>query len=561
MSSTQPSPALVTQRAAARLPRWALWSLIAAYVLPGVLGRDPWRNADLTAYGYMWSLAHGQSPWLAPTLGGAHPDAALLPHWLGAAAIWLTTPWLDAALAVRLPFALLLGACLGGVWYATYHLARTEPALPVAFAFGGEASEVDYARALADGALLALMASLGLLELGHETTPELMQLALVTGLIWALAVVPKRPSLARTAVLLLLPMLAASGAPALALMLALTAAVVCALSSHATARALVPWLALAALAAVLVALGLGAWHWRLVAPDDARTLLQMARAGIWFTWPVWPLALWTLWRWRRQLRKRHISVPLATLAVLVPAWLAMGGSDRVMLLMLPGLAVLAAFALPTFARGTGAAMDWFSVFFFTAAAIAVWVVAASIYLGVPAQPLANIMRLAPGFKAPQTISLWVLVPALAATIAWLALVRWRTARHRHALWKMLALPAGGVALTWLLVMTLLMPPLNYARSLAPWVNRVAPHVPAGACVQTGLPPPFVAALVTADRWQVHTKLVAPTDCGFSVSRWRMDRAQPVRPGWQLVALVRQPTDRQYITGVWRREGGSAAAPK
>lgn len=559
--SAQPSPALVTQRAAARLPRWALWSLIAAYVLPGVLGRDPWRNADLTAYGYMWSLAHGQSQWLAPTLGGAHPDAALLSHWLGAAAIWLTTPWLDAALAVRLPFALLLGACLGGVWYATYHLARTEPAQPVAFAFGGEASEVDYARALADGALLALMASLGLLELGHETTPELMQLALVTGLIWALAVVPTRPFLARTAVLLVLPMLAASGAPTLALLLALAAALVCALSSHATARALVPWLAAAALMAVLVALAIGAWQWRLVDSEDARTVLRMARAGIWFTWPVWPLALWTLWRWRRQLRKRHISVPLATLVVLVPAWLAMGGLDRVMLLMLPGLAVLAAFALPTFSRSTSAAMDWFSVFFFTAAAVAVWVVAASMYLGTPAQPLANIMRLAPGFKVPDAASPWVLVPALAATLAWLALVRWRTARHRHALWKMLALPAGGVALIWLLVMTLLMPPLNYGRSLAPWVNRVARHVPAGSCVQTALPPPFVAALVTADRWQVHAKTVAPPNCAVSVSRWRTDGAQPVRAGWRLAALVRQPTDRQYITGVWWRVGERAAAQK
>ena len=39
---------------------------------------------------------------------------------------------------------------------------------------------------------------------------------------------------------------------------------------------------------------------------------------------------------------------------------------------------------------------------------------------------------------------------LAGTLAWLWLVRWRTGRHRHALWKSLVLPAGGVALCWLL---------------------------------------------------------------------------------------------------------------
>ena len=62
-------------------------------------------------------------------------------------------------------------------WYTTYHLARTEAAQPLPFAFGGEATPVDYARAIADGALLALIATLGLLQLGHETTPELAQLA------------------------------------------------------------------------------------------------------------------------------------------------------------------------------------------------------------------------------------------------------------------------------------------------------------------------------------------------------------------------------------------------
>jgi hypothetical protein len=40
----------------------------------------------------------------------------------------------------------------------------------VAFAFGGEAQLIDYARAMADAALLALVACLGLAQLSHETT-------------------------------------------------------------------------------------------------------------------------------------------------------------------------------------------------------------------------------------------------------------------------------------------------------------------------------------------------------------------------------------------------------
>jgi hypothetical protein len=54
---------------------------------------------------------------------------------------------------------------------------RARPrAQPVPFAFGGEASPTDYARAIADGGLLALIACLGLAQLSHETTPALAQL-------------------------------------------------------------------------------------------------------------------------------------------------------------------------------------------------------------------------------------------------------------------------------------------------------------------------------------------------------------------------------------------------
>ncbi|HMR69770.1 MAG TPA: hypothetical protein PKA84_05995, partial [Rubrivivax sp.] len=118
----------MTRRAARRLPRVPLLLLCAAYMLPGLFGRDPWRNADLAAYGVMAAMAEGRTPWLAPTLGGAPVDAALLPHWLGAAAVAALGPWVGGPLAARLPFALLLAATLALTWYACFHLARTEAA-------------------------------------------------------------------------------------------------------------------------------------------------------------------------------------------------------------------------------------------------------------------------------------------------------------------------------------------------------------------------------------------------------------------------------------------------
>jgi 4-amino-4-deoxy-L-arabinose transferase-like glycosyltransferase len=100
---SSPIPALVTERGARRLPRLALLALCAAYLLPGLFGRDPWRGADLAAFGQMVAMAEGRSAWLAPTLGLVAGDTALLPHWLGAAAIWLLSPVLDAPLAARWP--------------------------------------------------------------------------------------------------------------------------------------------------------------------------------------------------------------------------------------------------------------------------------------------------------------------------------------------------------------------------------------------------------------------------------------------------------------------------
>ena len=182
-----PNPALVSQREAEPLPRLLLLLFCAAYVLPGVFGRDPWKSADITAFGYIVNIAQGKTSWFAPTVGGLPTaDGALLPYWIGAVFV-KALPWLDPTLAARIPFALLLALTLALTWYATYSLARSDSAQPLPFAFGGEAAPADYARAIADGALLAVIASLGLLQLGHETTPDLAQLAAVSLYLYGLA--------------------------------------------------------------------------------------------------------------------------------------------------------------------------------------------------------------------------------------------------------------------------------------------------------------------------------------------------------------------------------------
>jgi 4-amino-4-deoxy-L-arabinose transferase-like glycosyltransferase len=545
----------VTQRAVQRLPRLALLMLCATYVLPGVFGRDPWKNADITAYGYMTSLLRGEASWLQPAIAGwTGTEGGVLPYWIGAAFMKLLSPWLDPALAARLPFAMLLTATLALVWYATLHLARTQAAQPVAFAFGGEAHPVDYARAVADGALLALMASLGLLQLGHETTPELVQLTGTALLLYALAASPYRPRLSRVAAVVALTSLAASGAATTGLLMGLAGSLVCWRSSYAPSRRLVPWLLGACVLAALIGTLLEAWVSRLAAWPGMLTLPKLM---VWFAWPVWPLATWTLWHWRRQARRRHVAVPLAIGLVALGVSAAMGGSDRALMLALPALAMLGAFALPTLQRSVSAAIDWFSVFFFSASALVIWVIYVAMHTGVPAQPAANVARLAPEF-VPH-FSLLALGIALAGTAAWLALVRWRTGRHRHALWKSLVLPAGGVALSWLLLMTLWLPLLDHARSYHPLVQRLALHLPDRGCVVAArLSRSQLAALEVHGTWRLSLD-PRTTDCQWLLMshQERLNtpaslQQTPVLPGWALVARERRPSDRDEVMLVYRR---------
>jgi hypothetical protein len=551
VNGVKPNPALVTQDAVQRLPRLALLLLCTAYVLPGVFGRDPWRGADQAAFGYMLAMAEGRTPWWAPTIGGLPLETALLPHWLGAGAIALLSPLIDAPLAARVPFGILLALVLVLTWYASFQLARTEAAQPLPFAFGGEADTVGYARAMADGALLALIATLGLLQLGHETTPELVQLFAAALALWSLAAAPFRRYRARLALFIALPLLAASGAPTMAVIFGIAATAVAARSTYAQGRAYAPWSAAATLLAGVLAWVLGTWAWRIALEANTAQLVQLGRLFLWFLWPAWLLALWTVWRWRRHLAKRHISAPLALAAVSLAACIAGGGFDRALMIGLPAFAVLAAFALPTLKRGTTSAIDWFSVFAFSLAALAVWVVYAAMLTGTPPKIAANIAKLAVGFEA--RFSVVAFAVAAAATLAWIALVRWRTGRHRAALWKSMVLPAGGVALLWLLAMTLWLPLLDYARSNRPWVARIAPHVPASACVDApGYSRTAVASMEHYGRWRVEARADKVGACSVRLRQERRGQKVEVPAGWDVAARVRRPTDRDEVTLVLRR---------
>lgn len=556
-----PSPAIVTQSAARRLPRWALLLLCLAYTVPGFIGRAPWRGDDMAAFGYMQALAQGQTPWLAPLLGGLAPETeGLLAYWLGAWALQIAPTALPAELVTRLPFVAMLALTLWATWYSVYYLALSPRAQPVAFAFGGEAQPADYAGAMADGGLLALLACLGLAQPSHEATSFLVQLCGSSLVFFALAALPYRAVTPWLALIAGLAGLVLSGAPALAMLYSLGGAVLCwwggqtadALPTRMRRGPLSLRLLGAASAAAVLAWQLSLWRWRIVWPyTTAQDAANFGRLLLWFTWPAWPLAVWTLWRWRQHITSRqahrHLLLPLWFALLAIGSAFSTSASDRSLLLSLPALATLAAFALPTLSRSVSALIDWFTLLFFSISALAIWVIWISTQTGIPAKPAANVAKLAPGFVP--SFSPWMLGLALAATVAWCALVAWRTGRHRAAIWKSLVLPASGATLGWLLLLTLWLPMLDYARSDAPQVRAVVAVIGQPNCVLIdGLSRNQIAAL------QHHGALQLKTAQSRASCPWLLagTSARIDQERWQLRTKIARPTDKADFIRIYRR---------
>jgi 4-amino-4-deoxy-L-arabinose transferase-like glycosyltransferase len=220
---------------------------------------------------------------------------------------------------------------------------------------------------------------------------------------------------------------------------------------------------------------------------SADTLKYFLRNAVWFAWPAWPYAGWAVYAWRRQSRAPHVVLPLTFLiAVIAPPLLNSYSEESILLPLLPPLAMLAAFGLPTMKRGAINAVDWFSVMTLTCCAAFIWVGWIAKQTGWPAKLAHNAFKLAPGFR-PEFNTIAFLI-AFVATAAWFVLVQWRISRRPSVLWRAVVLSSGGVILCWTLLMTLWLPWGNYIRSYAGVAHDIAAHLPAKGCVDSNVGP-------------------------------------------------------------------------
>jgi 4-amino-4-deoxy-L-arabinose transferase-like glycosyltransferase len=503
MDLPRSSPARLTALATLKLPRGGLILIGLLYILPGLVGRDPWKSEDATGFGVMWTMAHGTlRDWLIPNIAGATVfDSGPLAYWFGAACIKLLAGsfggWIDAPLAARVATVALFLMAATALWYSTYLLGRRSSAQPLALAFGGHPAPRDYGRTLADGAFLILLGTLGLAARAHESSSDVGMLTMLCFFLYGATRSLDRPYVGAiwVAVALVGLVLTRGPYPAVALLLVWIALILV----HPDWRAARP--AFIVVTAPLGLLGLSIWPFIVGTFDptevqpyfearrhfwiaygsgiDLEALRKWGRNFAWFALPGWPIAAWACWSWRGQRTTPHLLLPLAYLAALIGVLLSTPDSaDGLLLMLLPGIVILAAFGLPTLKRGAANAIDWFSLLVYSLTALGIWLSWITRLTGFPASYARTMARLVPGLNSEFE---WLpFLFALLISAAWIWIVYWRVTTHPKVLWRSVVLASGGVTLCWGLAMTIMLPELDYSRSYRDVAVKLEKALPAGA---------------------------------------------------------------------------------
>ncbi|MBT8552802.1 hypothetical protein G6683_03495 [Polynucleobacter paneuropaeus] len=477
----------LTAAATRSIPRIIIFALTLVYGFAGLFFRDPWKNEDAIGFGGMWTLFRGNTfDWIVPHLAGRELSlGAPFPYWLGGTLIRLFGPWVGAANAARLYSAICFFATAVAIWYATYLLGRRPEVQPMAFAVGGQPDRKSYGMTLADGALLIFLACIGLAQNAHETTPMMAQLMGIGFILYGTVRGLDKPWQGGLWTGLGLMIVILSSNLTLSLIM-VSSTIIAVLASNAKLR--LRWtLTSTILGLIGFAIWPALWYGFNLSPElrhvaqvgwrnmpVMRSSISLDSIGFlgvnfWaYAWPVWPLAAISLAHWGTNKsagawRAPHLAIPLSLfIGSLIYVLFRVEANEHDLMILIPSLAIIGAFSLPILKRNLISFIDWFAMLSFTVIAIAVWVIWFAKVTGYPESTAANLARLLPGFKAQ--LNWLAFFIALAITGVWLAIVRWRTSRAPKEIWRCLIISASGTTLMWVLLMTLWLPTINYAKT-------------------------------------------------------------------------------------------------
>ena len=532
--------------------RAALAVIAAVFILPGLAGHDLWKTQDAIGLGIVHGMALS-GDLIVPRIAGERwlYDEPLY-HWVALAFGKLLGPLIEFHAAARLAS----GAFVGASFLLIYRAAR-------------HWSEAELRRTTACGAFLLLLGCVGLLVHAHEALPELASLAAMCGALAALPFAAREPAGAGAVfgLALGLAFLAAGAMAPLALALAVVAAhLVCA--EWRTRRGAV-FLGSAALVAVLVAL---AWplalaarapdafaEWRAIVTEREGTVGENLRhvfaTASWFTWPAWPLALWSAWSLRKRWREARLFVPAVAVLVMTVLLVAWGPpADENLLPLLAPLSLFAAHGIFTLRRGAAAALDWFGALTFGVFAAGVWLGYIAMLTGLPGPVARNFARIAPGFVMHAHLLAILFAFLLAA--AWVYLVFYSAPSPLRSLARW----AGGMVLLWGTFSALWMPWIDYQKSYRSVALQLKSKLPVGApCLaERNLGVSQAAALdyhggIRARAYDVVKPAACPLVLVQGNPQHELDAPAGAGLRWRKLADVGRPGDRAERYRLYRLE--------
>lgn len=522
---------------------WTLAGLLAFYVLAGLFGHDPWKNEDVIHLAVARDFldpGHG----LGLSMAGQPFLAAPLYYWSAALTGQLFNWLLPLHDALRLASGLWTALSLTALYYAGREL---------------------YGQHSAAATPLLLAGSFGLLVRAHEAQPMLVLLAAVSLVLLAWTLLRRKPL---AAALLLAAALSLAGLgqglPGLLLLL-LAQAVPCAmlperrqtllsLGAGALGAAILLtgiWLLLASMAP----LWLGAWLQKeglllVQSPTYLEDLLTLLDLLPWFSWPLLPLAGWSLWLRRHNWREPDILLPLGGfLALLVALPACLPARETTAILLLPPLALLATPGVLNLRRGAANAFDWFSGMAFTVFALLLWIGWSAMVFGWPERLARRAVALEPGFEGRFDPFYFIL--ALVVSLWWI----WLFSLPRSP-YRCLTRWSAGLATIWLLAVSLWLPWIDYGKSYRQLAASLARHLPQGhGCIAArNLGDAQRASFAYFERLRFHP--LNPQ--GDTHCRWQLvqgsSRAtlQPAGTGWVRVWEGSRPGDRKESFRLYRR---------
>jgi hypothetical protein len=442
--------------------QFGLLLLCAAWLLPGLVGHAPWKGGDGEHFVLLWQLLQsGVSPQAVPTTPPLY-------YWVATATAWLTSSFLPLADGARLA---------SGVF------------IVLALVFTARTARVLYGAETGWAAALTLLGCMGLLVRGHELNAYTAQFAAAAIMLYGLASLPRAShsgwALGGDTVLMLL----AGGAAEAAWFLLLAGMLPLLLLEYRTPAARrtlfwgmgfalvmgTAWLGYLATQSIPFERVLNLQRW--TGDAGQRPTFYLGLLG-WYAWPAWPLAVWALYRSRRQWQSPGIVLPVGALFGLLGlyAFDAHPGEEQGLILLLP-LTLLGAAGLFTLRRGAANALLWFGVMLFGFMALVFWVYWSAHDLGTPARLAARLTKL--GMTQVGELRPWALMLGLVVTLIWIVFL----SRVRRSPLRPMLVWTASMTFMWVLLMALFQAPLDHRLSYASVGEVLAAHVPAADCIQ------------------------------------------------------------------------------